>query len=72
MLIRGYKKKKKEFAQIVKRELPSLIFQVLLSRYVVSNHDSALAALLFEKENFSGGWREMIFATNEAVLNRVD
>ena len=34
------------------------------SRYVVSNHDSAL---LFEKENFNGGWREMVFTTDEAV-----
>ena len=34
------------------------------SRNVVSNHDSAL---LFEKENFNGGWLEMVFATDEVV-----
>ena len=31
---------------------------------MVSNHDSAL---LLEIENFSGGWLEMVFATDEAV-----
>lgn len=70
MLIRIF-----EFAQGVKRELPSLISTNTLpaspleirsssSRYVVSNHDSAL---LFEIENFTGGWLEMVFATDEAV-----
>lgn len=34
------------------------------SRYVVSNHDSAL---LFDNENFNGGWLEIVFATEEAV-----
>ena len=64
-----------EFAQVVKRELPSLMRTYTLppspleirsssSRYVVSNHDSAL---LFDKENFNGGWLEMVFATDEAV-----
>ncbi|KAL6333856.1 hypothetical protein AAG906_031154 [Vitis piasezkii] len=34
------------------------------SRYVVSSHDSAL---LFEIENFNGGWLEIILATEEVV-----
>lgn len=64
-----------EFDQGVKRELPSLISTNTLplspleilssgSRYVVSNHDSAL---LFEMENLNGGWLDMVFATDEAV-----
>jgi hypothetical protein len=70
MLIRIY-----EFAQGVKRELPSLMSTNTLpaspleirsssSRYVVSSHDSAL---LFEIGNFTGGWLEMVFAMDEAV-----
>jgi hypothetical protein len=64
-----------EFAHGVKRELPSLMSTKTLppspleirsssSRYVVSNHDPAL---LFGIENFTGGWLEMVFATDEAV-----
>jgi hypothetical protein len=64
-----------EFVQGVKSELPSLMSTKTLpaspleirsssSRYVVSNHDSAF---LFEIENFTGGWLEMVFATDEAV-----
>ncbi len=34
------------------------------SRYVVSNQ---ACALLFEIVNLSGGWLEMVFATDEAV-----
>lgn len=70
MIIRTF-----EFTQGVKRELPSLISTNTLpaspleirsssSRYVVSNHDSAF---LFEIENFTGGWLEMVFTTDEAV-----
>lgn len=62
-------------AQGVNRELPSLTSTKILpaspleirrssSRYVVSSHDSAL---LFEIENFNGGWLEMVLATEEAV-----
>ncbi|KAI7999878.1 hypothetical protein LOK49_LG09G00238 [Camellia lanceoleosa] len=61
--------------RLVKRELPSLMSTNTLpaspleirsssSRYVVSNHDSAL---LLGIENFSGGWLEIVFATEEAV-----